>query len=205
MTPIRILLVDDHSLLRLGLATLLKFQPDFTFVGGAENGERALELVHELQPDLVVMDLVMPGLGGVETTRLLKREFPGIHVLILTSFGTSADVARALEAGASGALLKDASDDELLAAMRTVAGGGTAFSPAIRRELDENPPPSFTDKQLGILESATRGLTNTDIAKQFGISPDAVKQHLNAVFTKLGAANRAEAAAIAIRRHLLRR
>ena len=205
MSPIRILIADDHSLLRLGLAALLKFQKGLQVVGDAENGEDAVQKAQELTPDVVIMDLMMPVLDGVEATRRIKQSNPDTRVLILTTFGTSADVARAISAGASGALMKDSTNEELVSAIRTVAAGGTAFSPDIQQAIAENPrPPELTDRQRGILESVTRGLTNRDIAVQFGISQDAVKQHLNTICEKLGAANRAEAVAIALRKHLLK-
>ena len=174
-------------------------------VGEAGDGEAAVEAAVRLKPDLVVMDLMMPVVDGTEATRRIKEALPDTRVLILTTFGTSAEVARAVAAGATGAIMKDASTDEQLAAIRTVAAGGTVFSPDIRRTMEENPePPVFTQRQLQILESVTRGLGNKEIANQFGISTDAVKQHLNAICTKLGAANRVEAVSIALRRHLLR-
>jgi DNA-binding NarL/FixJ family response regulator len=202
---IRILLVDDHALLRRGLADLIRYEKDLSVVGEAGDGEAAVEAAVRLKPDLVVMDLMMPVVDGTEATRRIKEALPDTRVLILTTFGTSAEVARAVAAGATGAIMKDASTDEQLAAIRTVAAGGTVFSPDIRRTMEENPePPVFTQRQLQILESVTRGLGNKEIANQFGISTDAVKQHLNAICTKLGAANRVEAVSIALRRHLLR-
>lgn len=205
MNPIRILLVDDHSLLRLGLAALLKYQDGMEVVGSAENGEEALARVQELSPDVIVMDLMMPVMSGVEATRRIKALRPAAAVLILTTFGTAADVSRAVAAGASGALLKGSTDDELIQAIRAVARGGTAFSPEIEQLVREDPaPPELTERQREILESVARGLTNHDIAIQLAISTDAVNQHLLAIREKLGAANRAEAVAIALTRHLLK-
>ena len=205
MNPIGILLVDDHALLRQGVCALLGLHKDILIVGDAENGSEALQRVRTLKPDVVVMDLMMPVMDGLTATRLIKSEFPDVKVLILTTFGSSADVVLALEDGASGAIMKDSSKDELLAAIRTVANGGTVIAPEIRKEISSaSHLKRLTDKQLTILESATRGLTNTDIAKQFGISADMVKQHLIAICQKLGAANRTEAVAIALRKHLLK-
>ena len=205
MKPIRILLADDHSLLRLGLETLMKFHREFAVVGGAENGEEAVRLARELRPGVVVMDLMMPVMDGVEATRRIRADLPDVRVLILTSYGTSADVVRAVDAGASGALMKDTANEELLEAIRTVAAGGTAFSPEIERQLEEEQPlPEFTRRQMDILEFVTRGFTNADIARQLGISPDCIKKHLIVICNKLGASNRAEAASIALRKHLLK-
>ena len=201
----RILLVDDHALLRRGLADLIRYEKDMSVVGEAGDGETAVNAAVNLKPDLVVMDLMMPVVDGVEATRRIKDVLPSTHVLILTTFGTSADVARAISAGATGAIMKDASTDEQLAAIRTVAAGGTVFSPEIQRSMDETPkPPDFTDRQLEVLQSVVDGLGNKEIASKLNISTDAVKQHLNAICTKLGAANRVEAVSIALRRHLLR-
>ncbi len=201
----RILLVDDHALLRRGLADLIRYEKDMSVVGEAGDGETAVNAAVSLKPDLVVMDLMMPVVDGVEATRRIKDVLPSTHVLILTTFGTSADVARAISAGATGAIMKDASTDEQLAAIRTVAAGGTVFSPEIRRSMDETPkPPDFTDRQLEVLQSVVDGLGNKEIASKLKISTDAVKQHLNASCTKLGASNRVEAVSIALRRHLLR-
>ena len=205
MKQMKVLIVDDHSLVRMGLASLFGYQKDFVVAGEAEDGEQAVRLARETKPDVIVMDLMMPGMDGVEATRQIHAERPDARILILTTFGSSADVARAIAAGAAGALMKDASNDELLAAIRTVAGGGNAFSPEIEQIVKEEPtPPELTRRQLDILHSVTRGLSNPDIAKQFGITVDGVKAHLNVIFSKLGAANRSEAITIALRRHLLK-
>ena len=204
MKPIRILIADDHGLLRLGLSTLLKFHKDLSVIGGAENGEEAIEQVRKLHPDVVIMDLMMPVMNGVEATRRIHRENPDIKVLILTTYGTSDDVSQAVLAGASGALVKDTPNDELIEAIRTVASGGQVFSPEIERQTaTQSALPEFTPRQLEILESVARGFTNADIARLLAISSDAVKQHLTVICNKLGAANRAEAVAIAIRSQIV--
>ena len=205
MKPVSVLLVDDHALIRRGLADLIRYESDLKVAGEAANGQEAVEAARKLNPDVIVMDLMMPEMDGVEATRRIKAERPDSRILILTTFGTSADVARAMAAGASGAMMKDAETDDQLAAIRAVAAGGKAFSPGIEKTLNElPPPPDLTDRQMLILESVTRGLTNRDIATMLGISTDAVKQHLAAVFTKIGAANRSEAVSIALRKHLLK-
>ena len=205
MKPVSVLLVDDHALIRRGLTDLIRYESDLNVAGEASNGQEAVEAARKLNPDVIVMDLMMPEMDGVEATRRIKAERPDSRILILTTFGTSADVARAMAAGASGAMMKDAETDDQLAAIRAVAAGGKAFSPGIEKALNElQPTPDLTDRQLLILESVTRGLTNRDIATMLGISADAVKQHLAAIFTKIGAANRSEAVSIALRRHLLK-
>ena len=204
MKRIRILVVDDHALIRHGLSALLRSQSDFTIAGEAADGEEAVAAALKLKPDLVIMDLSMPVLDGVEATRRIRETLPTARILLLTTFGTSADVTRALRYGASGALVKDTDDDELLAAVRTVADGGTVFSPEIQAMLREPQPPELTERQREILEAIVRGLATDGIAAKLGISSDTVNQHINAIREKLGAANRAEAVAIALRRHLLK-
>ncbi len=201
----KVLIVDDHSLVRLGLSALLGYQSDMDVAGEAEDGEEAVHMACKVRPDVIVMDLMMPGVDGVEATRRIREKLPDSHILILTTFGTSADVARAILAGASGAIMKDTSNEDLLNAIRTVAEGGKVFSPEIEQHVKEySVSPDLTQRQMEILHSVTRGLSNPDIAKQFGITVDGVKAHLNVIFSKLGAANRSEAIAIALRRHLLK-
>lgn len=201
----KVLIVDDHSLVRLGLSALLGYQSDMEVAGEAEDGEEAVHMACKVRPDVIVMDLMMPGVDGVEATRRIREKLPDSHILILTTFGTSADVARAIAAGASGAIMKDTSNEDLLKAIRTVAEGGKVFSPEIEQHVKEySVSPDLTQRQMEILHSVTRGLSNPDIAKQFGITVDGVKAHLNVIFSKLGAANRSEAIAIALRRHLLK-
>ena len=205
MKKSRILLVDDHALLRHGLALILGYQKDVTVVGEAENGKTAIALAEKTSPDLVIMDLMMPVMDGVEATKLIKEKSPETKILILTTFGTSADVARAVSAGASGAIMKDTPDEKLLRAIRQVLAGRTFFSPEIEHMIkNEPPPPELTERQAEILHSLMRGLTNRDIAKQFGLKPSGVRVHLDAILWKLGAATRTEAVAIALRKHLLK-
>ena len=205
MKTITVLLADDHSLVRLGLSALLAKQGDMKLVGEAVNGEEAVRLAARLDPDVIIMDLMMPGVDGVTATRRIRERNPDTKVLILTSFGTSSDVAHAIEAGARGAILKDAPNASLLAAIRTVAAGGESFADDIVRNITRDPVPrELTARQAEILKSVTNGLTNKTIAQQLKISPESVKQHLNAIFQKLGAANRSEAVAIALRKHLLK-
>ena len=202
---IKVLLVDDHAVMRLGLAALLKTQKDLDVVGDVGDGESALAFVAAHEADVVIMDLMMPGLDGVETTRRLRAEHPETHVLVLTTYGTSDDIAHALDAGASGALLKTADLPDLVSAIRGVASGNRILSAEIEQILATDPPiPGLSERQSDILASVTRGLSNEDIAKQLGISLQRVKEHVNAILTKLGAANRAEAVAIALRKYLIK-
>ena len=204
---ISILLADDHALIRRGLAGLIEYEKDLSVVGEAADGQEAVDLSEKLKPDIVVMDLMMPVLNGAEATQcILSLPIePKPHILILTTFGTSADIAKAIKAGATGAIMKDATPDMQLSAIRAVASGKTVFSPQIVQQLKEYPEPiHLTGKQLDILESITRGLTDKDVATQFGISVEAVRKHLDSIRQKLGAANRTEAVAIALRKHLLK-
>lgn len=205
MKKSRILIVDDHALLRHGLKSIIQYQKDMEIVGEAENGKVAAQQAKSLLPDLVVMDLVMPVMDGVAATRLIKAESPLTKILILTTFGTSADISRALDAGASGAVMKDTPDDKLLSAMRRIAKGETVLSPDIEHMLRNEPePPKLTERQLDILDALARGFTNRDIALQLGLKPSGVRVHIDAILSKLNAATRTEAVAIAIKRHLLK-
>ena len=205
MKPIRVLLVDDHAILRMGLASLLGTHTGIDVVGEAGNGEEGLRLALKLKPDVVLMDLMMPVMDGVEATRRLAVEAPMTKVIILTTFGTADGISHALAAGACGALMKDIKLPALVEAIQTVAGGGRALAPEIEQMMKENPPvPELSARQEEILRSVVRGLTNAEIARQLGISVPMVRDHLNVVFAKVGAANRTEAAVLALRRHLLK-
>lgn len=205
MIPIKILIADDHALLRRGLATLLGFDKEFLIIGDAKNGQEALLKTHELRPDVVIMDLAMPVMDGVEATKRIHETQPDTKILILTSYSTSADVSRAIEAGASGALVKDSEDDQLVAAVKKIANGGKAFSPELKALVKEEPhPPTLTERQQEILEQAINGRSSEQIADQLKISTYTVNQHLDTIRKKLKASNRVEAVAIALRKHLLK-
>jgi len=204
MTPTRVLIVDDHAILRMGLASLLSSKKDIEVVGDAANGPEGIRRAIELKPDVVVMDLMMPGMGGAEATARLLEKTPDAKVLIITTFDTSDGIDRALKAGARGAIMKNCDFEELVDALRTVASGGSYIAPDVKR-LFSNDPPAITlsPRQREILQSIARGLSNPDIAKQFGISIYVVKEHIAALFAQIGAANRSEAVAIAMRKNLL--
>ena len=204
MKKISILIADDHEVVRSGLAAIFGFQKDFSVVGEARNGDEAVRLARRHRPDVVVMDLVMPVKDGVEATREIAAEVPTARILILTTFATSADLQRALEAGAAGAVSKDAPNRELVSAIRAVAQGERAVSSDIENQLSAAETPNLTDRQREILEALTRGLSNLDIAKMCGISEDGVKAHMKALFAKLNVSNRLEASSYALKHQIVR-
>lgn len=202
---IRILIADDHTIVRAGLAALLGTEADFTVVGQAKNGEEAVQEAVRLQPDVVIMDLMMPKKDGVAATAEIQAKAPTAKVVLLTTFGTSDGIAHALRNGAKGAILKNTDNAQLTTAIRTIAQGGTHIAPEIRQQLAVDPPiPDLTPRQREILASMVRGLTDRDIARQLGIRQDGVNDHVSAILQKVGAANRTEAVAIALRKHLLK-
>ena len=204
MNKIKVLLVDDHAILRMGLVSLLGTESDFTVVGDAGGGAAALEKYAKLKPNVVILDLMMPEMDGIATTRALRAADPEAKILILTTFGTSDGIAAALAAGATGAIMKNAPFEELVAAVRSVAAGERSVSQEIERILAEDPPAAeLSSRQREILALMVRGLTNADIAKTLEISVDMVKEHGAAIYGKMGAANRTEAVAIALRKKIL--
>lgn len=210
MKKTRVMIVDDHSVVRMGLTAIINLEDDLTVCGEAESGEEAVRLAPKSKPDVVVMDLKMTGMDGAETTAELQKVLPAARVLILTTFGDSTEIARALAAGAVGAVTKNISNTDLAGAIRDTAAGKRHLSSEIARTL-ESPPASatpsdagLTERQMVVLDYITRGLSNDDIARLLDLSKARVKQHLNSIYEKLGAANRAEAVAIALRKHLLK-
>ena len=202
---IRVLIADDHSVVRMGLASLLGTANNVEVVGEATDGADAVRKALALAPDVVVMDLVMPRKDGVAATKEIHAAAPGVRILVLTTFGTSDEIAHALKAGASGAIMKSATNRELLAAVQAVAAGRSAVSEEVEGILANDPPiPDLSQRQHEILESITRGLTNKEIATQLEISLESVKSHIKVLLEKLGAASRTEAVAIAVRKQLLK-
>ena len=202
---IKVLIADDHTIVRAGLTALLGTEKDIKVVGEAKNGAQAVSEAIKLHPDIVIMDLMMPKMDGVAATKELIRKAPSAKTILLTTYGTSDGIAHALKAGARGAVLKNADNSELAKAIRIVAQGGDYISPDIRQQLAADPPvPNLTSRQSEILESMVRGLTDRDIAQQLGLSPESVSEHVGAIRQKIGAANRTEAVAIAMRKYLLK-
>ena len=204
-SKVRVLIADDHSVVRMGLASLLGTAKNVEIAGEAVNGEDAVRKALKLRPDIVVMDIVMPKKDGVVATEEILAAAPETKVLILTTFGTSDDISRALQAGATGAIMKSATNHELLAAVQSVAQGKRFISAEVEGILANDPPiPELSQRQSEILESIARGLTNKEIATQLDISLESVKSHVKVILEKLEASSRTEAAAIAQRKNLLK-
>ncbi|MEU9338115.1 response regulator transcription factor [Streptomyces sp. NPDC048290] len=210
-TRVRILLCDDHAVVRAGLLALLGSAPDIEVIGEAGSGEEAIAMTRKLRPDVVLMDLQLgPGIDGVETTRrLVADRAPGAtapHVLVLTTYDTDADITRAIEAGATGYLLKAEGPEELFAAIHAAAGGRTALSgPVAGRVMAQlrSPAPALTARERDILGQLSQGLPNREIARALFISEATVKTHLRRIYDKLGVDTRAGAVAAANTRRLL--
>jgi len=205
MNKLKILIADDHALVRMGISALLSTQKDLTVVGQARNGKEAVDEARRLRPDIVIMDLMMPVMDGIAATGEIRTTNPDAKILILTTFTTTDGIARALHNGANGAVFKSDANDELLTAIRAVADGEEFVSPAILRQFENDPPADpLSPRQKDILQGIIDGKSNTEIAKDLGISPAVVRDHASALFEKLGVANRTEAVAIALRKHLLK-
>lgn len=198
----RVLVADDHPLYRSGIRANLDGEPDAEIVAEATTADEAVSLAKELRPDVVVMDLHMPGIGGIEATRRIV-ESGSAHVLIVTMLEDDATVRAAVRAGAAGYLLKGAGGPEVLRALRTVAGGGAIFAAAVRPAAigrtdaaqNDGSAAGFTERELEVIDLLARGLTNGAIAERVFLSPKTVRNYVSAIFTKLGASNRAEAVA----------
>lgn len=202
---IKVVVADDHAIVRTGLVALLDTDPRIEVIGEAEDGESAVRESLRLKPDVVIMDLAMPGMDGATATAEIVSRLPSVKIMILTTFDTSDGIARALAGGASGALMKSTANSELLETVIRIAAGERVIAPDIQRLLVEDPPAqAMTDRQRDILSAISLGLTNKDIARQFNISADVVKEHVNVILAKLGAANRTEAVTIALKKHLLK-
>ena len=205
--PIRLLIVDDHPIVRGGLHALFEDDPGFVVVGQAEDGVQAVERAAALGAEVVLMDLRMPRMGGVEAIRLLRARLPDIKVLVLTTFDSDADVLPAIEAGATGYLLKDSPRDELVRAVNAAYRGEAVLAPSVARILlgrvrAPAPTESLTERESKVLKLVASGSTNREAARQLFISEATVKTHLLHIYAKLGVRDRAAAVAEAYKRGL---
>ena len=202
--PIRLLIADDHAIVRFGLTTLLQYETDIEVVAQAEDGESAVEAVRQHRPDVAVVDLAMPGIGGLEAIHRIRESVPETKIVVFTSFGTSEDLARAIELGVEGITLKDAGNDRLLKTIRAVVAGESVIPRELRCTRPPEQPVDLSDQEREVLAAIARGLTNKDISAMTGLSKDIAKHLISELFAKLGVANRAEAAALAIRKQLVK-
>jgi len=206
---IRVMLVDDHQMVRNGLATFLLVHDDLELVGEAGDGEEALRVFEETRPDVVLMDLKMPRMDGVEATRTLVERTPGVHIIALTSFEDEGLVQEALAAGASGYLLKDIGADDLADAIRKAHAGKPALAPKAAEALfrtarrGHQPGDDLTDREREVLALMVEGRTNPEIAEALVISPTTVKTHVSNILSKLDVSTRTEAVSFALQRKLV--
>ncbi|RSM53843.1 DNA-binding response regulator [Actinoplanes sp. ATCC 53533] len=204
---IRLILVDDHPVVRHGIRGMLEAEPDLTVVGEASSGPEGVALAAELRPDIVLMDLRMPGGDGVEATARIVATVPGARVMVLTTYESDRDILRAIEAGAGGYLLKDASPAELAEGVRAAARGETVLAPSVAstlvRQVRSPAPPALSAREAQVLRLVARGLTNADIGRELYIAEATVKTHLLRAFAKLDVADRTAAVTRAMSNGLL--
>jgi len=202
---IRVLCVDDHPIVREGIAAMMENEDDVVSVGEAADGKAAIELYRKLKPDVVVMDLRMPELGGLEATIQIRREFPAARIIVLTTYEGDEDIHRALDAGARGYLLKDSVRRELLQSIREVYAGQRHISGTAATRLAEHTPRmSLSPRELEVLQLIAEGLRNKEIGAKLDIAEDTVKIHIKHIFGKLEVIDRTEAVVAASRRGFIR-
>ena len=205
--PIRILIVDDHPVVRDGLIGMLSSRPDLEIAGEASDGQQAVEQSARLCPQVILMDLRMPVLDGVEAITRIRARQPEVHVLVLTTYDTDADILRAIEAGATGYILKDAPRDDLYRAILATAQGQTYLSPTVAtRLMDQLRAPAETalsPREVEVLEWVAKGASNKEIARHLHLSEATVKSHLLHIFTKLGVNDRTQAVTLAVQKGII--
>ncbi|MBQ6137941.1 MAG: response regulator transcription factor [Kiritimatiellae bacterium] len=195
----RILLADDHMVVRMGIASVLTFAGGMNVVGEADNGLDAVRLAHELKPDVVLMDLQMPALSGAEATARIHAQDPEVKVLVLTSFATSAELKKAMDAGAAGALVKSSSREEIIDAINGVMAGRQVMSGVIQATIEDfSAMPELSPRKIEILNLVAKGLSNREIAEIIGVTPETIKDHVAKILHIIGASTRAEAATTAV-------
>jgi len=209
MQKIRVLITDDHEMVRRGLNMFLRTYPDLELVGEANNGEQALELCGEVSPNVILMDLIMPGIGGIEAIRRITVKYPHVRVIALSSATDSGNVTKAIDAGAMGYLMKNISTDELAEAIRQVNQGRRMLSEEATQALIKastrpiEPVYRLTEREYEILHLLIEGLTNPEIAQKTEASRSTVKYHVSSILSKLGVTNRADAVALALRHKIV--
>ena len=205
---VRILVTDDHPVVRAGLSGMLSGEPDFEVVGEAQNGKEAVAFAGELKPDVVLMDLRMPEMDGVTAIQHIKSNYPDVHILVLTTYESDADILRAIETGATGYLLKDTPREELFGAIRMVAQGQSPLAPGVAARLMQrvrNPEEEgLSTREIEVLELVAHGTSNKEIAKQLWVSETTVKSHMLHIFDKLGVTDRTAAVTEALKRGIIR-
>ncbi len=207
--PIRVVIVDDHDMVRRGLAAFLRAKTDLELVGEASNGQEALQVCAQAQPDIILMDLVMPEMGGAAATKAIRERFPQVQVIALTSFQDRELVEKALRAGAISYLLKNVSADDLAEAIRGAYAGRSTLAPEAAQALIETTSEGpalghdLTAREREVLALMVEGLTNPEIAERLVVSRSTAKAHVSNILSKLGASNRAEAIALALQHKLV--
>jgi two-component system, NarL family, response regulator len=204
MSQIRILVAEDHLVARVGVTTIVNMQPDMTVIAEAANGQQALELYRKHQPDVTLLDLRMPGMGGVEAAQKIRAEFPNARMIALTTYGGDEDIRRALAAGVQAYLTKDVLHDELLKAIHAVYAGQTYLPAAVAAALAaQMPRQDLSAREIQVLELIVQGLANKQIAYSLGIAEHTVKNHVKNILSKLGVQDRTQAATAAIQRGII--
>ena len=203
-TKIRILLADDHLVVRMGIASILSFEKDIEVMGETDNGADAVRLACELKPDVVLMDLKMPQLNGADATMQIHATNPDVKILILTTFGTSAELKTAMDCGASGALLKNSSQAEIINAIREVVSGKCVMNYEIQHGIEElKSVPKMSQRQLEILNLVAKGFSNKEIADILGVSLETIKDHIKKILVRMGVSSRTEAVSLAVNLQLV--
>ncbi|OYQ61929.1 DNA-binding response regulator [Pseudanabaena sp. SR411] len=203
-TNIRVLIADDHAIVRQGLATIIDRDPEMTVIAQAENGEKAIALFREHQPDVTLMDLRMPQIGGVEAITAICAEFKLARIMVLTTYDGDEDIYRGLQAGAQGYLLKDAKPNELLNAIRIIHSGQKYVPPEVGAKLVQRMSnPVLSERELDVLRLMAQGMSNLDIGTALNIGESTVKSHVNRILSKLGVSDRTQAVIVAIKRGIV--